>query len=362
MKIAIIGMPGSGKTTVFSALTGGRAEIVAHSPGLAPNIGVAKVPDARLPVLEEIFRPRKTVPAEVTYIDTAGSTKSLGRESLGGEFLNYLTTADALLQVVRTFSDDRIPHPEGSIDPQRDMVALNLELAVSDLAIMERRLGRLETSLKGATASERGALLKEQVLLQKVRAELEGDVPLRRQGLTADELKMLCNYQFLTAKPMLVVLNVGEDQIAATRQMEREIGDLYPEVGVGAFCGKLETELGQLSETEAGEFRQSMGLSVAALNSVIDRSYSLLGLISFFTTTSAELKAWTIPAGTPAPRAAGRVHSDMERGFIRAEVVSFSDLENCGTMAEARKRGLLRTEGKSYIVQDGDVVTFLFNV
>lgn len=199
-------------------------------------------------------------------------------------------------------------------------------------------------------------------MLQRVKAELESDVPIRRQDLAADELKMLSNYQFLTAKPMLVVLNVGEDQIAAASGMEREIDALYPQFAVAAFCGKLEMELGQLSATEAGEFRESMGLSVAALNRVIELSYSLLGLISFFTTASAELKAWTIPSGTLAPRAAGKVHTDMERGFIRAEVVGYDDLESCGSLAEARKRGLLRTEGKSYVIKDGDVVTFLFNV
>ena len=362
MKIAIVGMPGSGKTTVFNALTGGSAEVAGHSSALAARTGVAKVPDPRLVVLQGIFQPKKVVPAEVAYTDIAGSPKSFGKQALGGEFLNYLITADALLQVVRTFADERTPHPEGSVDPQRDMLALDLELAVSDLAIMERRLEKLETSLKGATASEREALLKEQALLQRVKAELESDIPVRDQSLAADELKMLSNYQFLTAKPMLVVLNVGEDQAAAASQMEREIGALYPQFAVAAFCGKLEMELGQLSDTEAGEFRESMGLSVAALNRVIDLSYSLLGLISLFTTASAELKAWTVPSGTPAPKAAGKVHTDMERGFIRAEVVGFDDLGSCGSLAEARKRGLLRTEGKGYVIQDGDVVTFLFNV
>ncbi|MFU8795760.1 MAG: redox-regulated ATPase YchF [Dehalococcoidia bacterium] len=362
MQIAIIGMPGSGRTTVFNALTGGEADVAAHSPTLAPKTGVAKVPDPRLPVLQGVFQPKRTVPAEVAYIDIAGSPKSPGREGLGGELLNTLTTADALLQVVRTFADDSVPHPEGSIDPQRDMVALDLELAISDLSIMERRLDRLETGLKGARPSDREALLKEQLLLQRVRSELESDVPIRRQGLASEELKMLSNYQFLTAKPMLVVLNVGEDQIAQASQMEREIGALYPQFAVAAFCAKLEAELGQLSDAEAAEFRESMGLSAAALNRVIGLSYSLLGLISFFTTASAELKAWTIPVGTPAPRAAGKVHTDMERGFIRAEVVGFTDIESCGSLAEARRRGLLRTEGKSYVIQDGDVVTFLFNV
>jgi GTP-binding protein YchF len=362
MKVAIIGIPKSGKTTIFNALTRGKAEVAAYSPTLAPNTGVAKVSDSRLSALEAIFQPKKTVPAEVSYIDIAGSLKGFGKEGPGGEFLNYLTTADALLQVVRAFEDDKVPHPEGSIEPKRDIASLDLELAISDLAIMERRLDKLETSLKGAKAAERESYLKEQLLLQKVKAELEKDMPIRLQGLAKEELKMLANYQFLTAKPMLVVLNIGEEQISQAAQLEGEISSLYPQFAVVALCGKLEMELTQLSDAEAKEFREAMGLSKPALDRVIDLSYSLLGLVSFFTTVSSELKAWTIPGGTPAPKAAGKIHTDMERGFIRAEVISYSDLESCGNIAEARKKGLLRTEGKNYIIQDGDVVTFLFNV
>jgi GTP-binding protein YchF len=362
MKVAIIGIPESGKTTVFNALTGGRAEVAGYSPTLAPNTGVAKVPDPRLPVLESIFQPKKTIPAEVSYTDVAGSLKSFGKEGVGGEFLSYLTTADALLQVVRAFEDERVPHPEGSIDPERDIASLDLELALSDLAIIERRLDRLGSSLKGAKAVERESYLKERLLLRKVKEELERDIPIRRQDLAKEELKMLANYQFLTAKPMLLVLNIGEQQISQSSRLEDEISSLCPQFAVVALCGKLEMELAQLSDAEAREFRESLGLGQPALDRVIDLSYRLLGLISFFTTVSSELKAWTIPAGTAAPKAAGKIHSDMERGFIRAEVISFSDLESCGNLAEARKKGLLRTEGKNYIIQDGDVVTFLFNI
>ncbi len=362
MKVAIIGLPMSGKTTIFNALTKGKAQVALYSPSLAPTVGVARVSDPRLVVLEGIFQPKKTVPTEVSYIDIAGPIKGFGKEGAGGELLNYLTSADALLQVVRTFEDDKVPHPEGSIEPKRDIASLDLELAVSDLTIMERRLEKLETSLKAARAAERESYLKEQLLLQKIKAELEKDVPIRLQGLTKGELKMLANYQFLTAKPMLAVVNIGEEQIPKASQLEAEVSSLYPQFAVVALCGKLEMELVQLSDTEAREFREAMGLSKPALDRVIDLSYSLLALISFFTTVSSELKAWTIPEGTPAPKAAGKVHSDMERGFIRAEVISYKDLENCGNTAEARKRGLLRTEGKDYIVQDGDVVTFLFNV
>jgi GTP-binding protein YchF len=362
MKVAIIGLPKGGKTTIFNALTKGEAEVAAYSPTLAPNIGVAKVSDPRLSVLESIFHPKKTVPAEVSYIDIAGSIKGFGKEGAGGEFLSYLTTADALLQVVRAFEDDNVPHPEGNLDPKRDMASLDLELAISDLAIMERRLEKLETSLKGAKAAERESYLKEQSVLQKIKAELEKDVPIRLQGLAREETRMLSNYQFLTAKPMLAVLNIGEEQLSQASQLQSDISSLYPQFVVVALCGKLEMELGQLGDTEAGEFREAMGLSKPALDRVIDLSYSLLALISFFTTVSSELKAWTVPSGTPAPKAAGKIHSDMERGFIRAEVISCKDLENCGNLAEARRKGLLRTEGKNYVIQDGDVVTFLFNV
>jgi hypothetical protein len=321
------------------------------------------VPDPRLSRLENIFHPKKTVPAEVNYVDIAGSPKFFGtEEGIRGELLNYLTTADALLQVVRVFVDEKFSHPEGSIDPKRDISTLDLELAFSDLTIIERRLERLEKTLKGAKIPESGLYLKEQALLQKIKAGLEKEMPIRQQGLTDDELKMLSNYQFLTAKPMLVVLNIGEEQIAQASKLESEISSAYPQFAVVALCGKLEMELSQLSDAEAEEFRKAMGLSSPALERVIDLSYHLLGLISFFTTASSELKAWTILAGNTAPKAAGKVHSDMERGFIRAEVISYNDLDKCGNLAEARKRGLLRTEGKNYIIQDGDIVTFLFNV
>jgi ribosome-binding ATPase len=362
MKVAIIGIPKSGKTTVFNALTKGSVQVATYSPTLTPHTGVAKVPDARLSALAGMFQPRKTVPAEVSYTDVAGSIKSFGAEGVGGEFLSYLTTSDALLQVVRAFEDDLAPHPEGSIDPMRDIASLDLELAISDLAIMERRLDKLETSLKAAKAAERESHVKEQRLLQKVKSDLENDIPIRLQGLPEEELKMLANYQFLTAKPMLVVLNIGEEQIPKASQLEGEIGSLYPQFAVVALCGKLEMELAQLSDAEADEFRAALGLGKPALERVIDLSYGLLGLVSFFTTVSDELRAWTIPGGTLAPRAAGKVHTDMERGFIRAEVISCADLQSCGSLVEARKRGLLRTEGKSYVVQDGDAVTFLFNV
>jgi len=363
MKVAIIGLPNSGKTTIFNALTKGKAEIAAYSPSLFPNIGVAKVPDSRLSTLENIFHPKKTTPAEISYVDIAGLPKDFSsRGEIGGEFLNYLTTADALLQVVRVSEDGEIPHHEGSINPKRDIATMDLELAFPDLAIIERKLNKLEETLKGAKTSERGLYLKEQALLEKIKAALDEDIPIRQQNLHEEELKVLFNYQFLTAKPMLVILNIGEEQIPQASAFEDEIKSAYPQFAIIALCGKLEMELSQLSNSEAKEFREAMRLTTSALAQVIDSSYHLLGLISFFTTVSAQLKVWTIPSGTTAPKAAGKVHTDMERGFIRAEVISYSDMEKCGNLAEARKRGLLRTEGKHYIIQDGDIITFLFNV
>ena len=364
MKVTIIGLPNSGKTRNFNALTRGTAETTSYSPSIAPNIGIARVPDPRLSPLADIFHPRKTVPAEVNYVDIAGSPKALSSKGeIGGELLNYLSTADALLQVVRVFEDAEMPHPDGSINPARDIATLDMELAFSDIAIIERRLAKLKTNLRGARASERDLYLKEQALLEKIKAGLDQDTPIRQQKLSGSELKTLSNYQFLTAKPMLVILNIGESQLPQASTLEQETKSVYPQFAIIALCGKLETELSQLSDSEADEFRQTMNLpATSALDRVIDLSHNLLGLISFFTVGSDEVKAWTIHTGTPAPKAAGKVHSDMERGFIRAEVINYEDMIKCGSMAEARKQGLLRVEGKTYIIQDGNIATFLFNV
>ena len=362
MRIVIIGFSRSGKTTVFNALTRGKAEVATFSRSLAPNTGAVKVHDPRLSVLESIFHPKKIIPAEVSYVDIAGSLAGFGKEGVEGEVLNYLTTADALLQVIRVFEDEKLPPPEGNIDPKSDIVNLDLELALSDLAIIDRRLNKLEAALKGAKTSEREPYLKEKSLLGKIKAGLEKETPIRQQGLAKDELNMLSNYQFLTAKPMLVVLNIGEEQLSQATQLENDVTSVYPQFAVAALCGKLEMELGQLNDTEAEEFREAMELTIPALDQIIDLSHHLMGLISFFTTVSSELKAWVIPGGTSAPKAAGKIHSDMERGFIRAEVISCNDLEKSGNLSEARKKGLLKTEGKDYLIQDGDVVTFLFKV
>lgn len=364
LEIGIIGLPKSGKTTIFNVLTKGKAEVAPYSStALAPSVGIAKIADTRLQILERIFQPKKTIPAEIKYADIAVTPKGFGKgQGISGQFLSYLSDVDALLQIVRVFEDERIPHIEGSLEPRRDIATIDLELAFSDLAIIERRLQRLEMSLKGAKLPERQLHLREQTLLNKIKSGLEEGIPIRHQGLSSDETKSLANYQFLTAKPMLVVLNLGENQLPQASSLETELRSAYPKFEIIGLCGKLEMELAQLGDAEAKEFRDALGLTEPAHDRILWLSYQLLGLISFFTTVSAELKAWTIPQGTTALKAAGKIHSDIERGFIRAEVISFHDLEKCGNLAEARKRGLLRLEGKTYIVQDGDVITFLFNI
>ena len=366
MEICIIGLLKSGKTTIFNVLTKGKADTTTYATtALTPNIGVSKVPEPRMQVLDKIFHPKKVIPAEVKYVDIVGIAKDLGKgEGISGQFLSYLSNADALLHVVRAFENENVPHIEGDINPKRDIATMNLELVFSDLVIIERRLKRLEDSLKGAKQSERDLLSKEQALLQRIKLELEKDVPIWQQSLAGDEIKSVANYQFLTAKPMLIVINIGENQLKLDKSLETEMRSTYShaQFEVVAICGKLEMELTQLGEADGAEFRKDLGLTEPAVDCIIRLSYQLLGLISFFTTVSEELKAWTITKGTSAVKAAGKIHSDMERGFIRAEVINFHDLDRCGSLAEARKHGLLKLEGKNYIVQDGDVITFLFNI
>ena len=285
-------------------------------------------------------------------------------KGIGGQLLNQLSTVDALINVVRAFVDESILHPEGSLNVERDITAMNLELAFSDLAIIERRLQRIEISLKGGTPLERQALLKEKELITKLKADLEKDIPIRELKLTPDEAKAIANYQFLTAKPLIIVVNIGEEQLPQAASMEAELNSRYsqPKRRVIAMCGKLEMELTQLGDSAIEEFRAEFGMKESGLDRIIKLSYELLGLVSFFTIASGEVKAWPIQQGTSALKAAGKIHSDMEKGFIRAEVISFNDLVKCGSLTEAKKQGLLRLEGKNYIVQDSDVITFLFNV
>lgn len=366
INIGIIGLAKSGKTTIFNALTRGKADTGSYTAeSVIPHIGVARVPEPRLKTLAEILQPKRLVPTEISYIDIGASVKSLVKDKgIGGELLNRLSNADALMNIVRAFPDDSIPHIEGSLDVGRDIATMNLELTFSDLAIMERRLERIETSLKGAKAPERQGILREQETLMKFKADLEKDTPIRELKLTTDELRAIANYQFLTAKPLLIVVNIGEGQLPEAVSLETDLNSRHSrgKSHVITLCGKLEMELAQLDNSAAAEFRSDFGIKESGLDRVIKLSYELLGLISFFSIASGEVRAWSIQNGTSALKAAGKIHSDMERGFIRAEVISYHDLVKCGNIAEARKKGLLRLEGKDYAVQDGDVITFLFNV
>jgi hypothetical protein len=364
--IGIIGLPKSGKTTIFNGLTRGKVDTGGYAPkDLVPHIGIAKVPEPRLQVLADILQPKRVVSAEARYIDIGASVKDLVKdEAISGQLLNQLSNVNALINVVRAFTDDKVPHIQGNLDAGRDIATMDLELIFSDLTIIDRRLKRIEISLKGAKPPERQGLLREQELLIKIKADLEKDVPIRQLRLTTDEARIMVNYQFLTAKPLLIVVNIGEDQLPQAASLAAELNARYslPQSHIITLCGKLEMELSQLDNSAAEEFRADFGLSESGLERTIKSSYELLGLISFFSIASGEIKAWSIQNGTNALKAAGKIHSDMERGFIRAEVISYDNLVKCGSLSEARQKGLLRLEGKSYIVQDGDVVTFLFNV
>ena len=360
--IGIIGLAKSGRTTIFNALTKGKVETGSYAQkDLTPHVGIARVPEPRLKMLADMLHPKRVIPAEVRYLDIGASVKD---KAISSQFLTQLSNTDALINVVRAFIDESIPHIEGSLDVERDIATIDLELAFSDLAIIERRLERIEVALKGAKQLERQSLLREQELLTKVKANLEKELPIRGLKLTTDEARTIANYQFLTAKPLLIVVNIGEEQLSQAVSLEAELKTHYsrPKCGVITLCGKLEMELAQLNNEAAEAFRTEFGVAESGFDRTIKLSYELLGLISFFTTVSDEVKAWSIQHGTSAVKAAGKIHSDMERGFIRAEVISYDDLMKCSNLSEARKKGLLRLEGKNYTVQDGDVITFLFNV
>jgi GTP-binding protein YchF len=363
MKAAIVGLRHCGKTTLFNALTGGVAEVGSYSSALKPNIGVRKVGDPRLDVLAKLTRSARIVPAEVNVTDV----NYVPRESqesggISAEVLGYLSTAEALLQVVRCFDEPSVPHPLGSVDPVRDVASFDLELAFSDLGVLERRLLRLKDKMKAAKPQERAAQQAEQTLLERIKLELEGEVPIRRQSLSDDERKLLTGYQFLTQKPTLVIANFKEGELSRAVDVEQAIRARFPEFLVLPVCAKLEMELLELGPQEAAEYREALGVPPGGMERIVSESLRVLGLVSFLTTGPDETRAWTIQRGTLAPQAAGKVHSDIEKGFIRAEVITYDDFVACGTEHEARKRGVLRLEGKDYVVQDGDVVNFLFNV
>lgn len=363
-ELGIIGFARSGKTTVFNAVTRGKAA-TGYGGGQEPNIGVVKVPDRRLGVLTEMFHPKKTTPAEIRYVDFPAAGAAFGHgQGPGSRFLNDLRGTDALIHVVRDFESADIAPPEGGIDPARDIESMNLELAFADMALIERRVERLQSELRSAKAVERTAGEREQALLARIKEQLESDVPVRAQGLSAEEERLISSYRFLTALPLMILLNIGEDAVERREAIEQQYASFAgPNTSVAALCGKLEMELLDLSPAEAAEYRAELGLGEeTGLDRAIRLGYHLLGLISFLTAGADEVRAWTVRQGATAPEAAGKIHSDLERGFIRAEVISYDDLIAAGSMVEAKKRGVLRTEGKTYVVQDGDVVNILFNV
>jgi ribosome-binding ATPase len=366
VQIAIIGLPLSGKTTVFNALTGARARTGAYGAGAEANIAVVQVPDERLYGLAEIFKPRKIVHATVEYVDAGGVVKTGAKrmEGLGGQLLNQISKADALLNVVRAFEDHSVPHPEDSVDPARDVATMDLELAFSDLAIIERRLERIREMAHKVRLQEREAAEREADLLARLKVGLEDEVPIRAQELTEEERTIIRTFQFLTAKPLLHLLNIGEEQIGRAEEIRVAVSQGYtlPETAFTTLPGRVESEIAELDPEEKQQFLEAMGVGEPGIDRVIALSYRLLDYASFLTVGDDEVRAWTVRRGTPAVKAAGVVHSDMERGFIRAEVVRYDDLVKARSMAEARKRGTLRLEGKSYPVQDGDIVHVLFNV
>lgn len=322
------------------------------------------MPDSRLDVLAKMYLPKRVVHAEVKYVDIAGSPQVGKGEGFSGSFLNYLGGVDAIIHVVRAFRDESVPHELGAIDVQRDISTMNLEMSFSDALILERRIERLGTGMKAANSQERDSILVEQEWLKGVKELLERDVPLRQQPLTEDQRRSLSNFPLLTTKPLIILVNIGEVDIPEAKAIESSLDSEFrgPYCDLLALCGKVEMDLAQMEEEEAAEFRQELGISEeSALDRLIRKSYELLGLITFLTVGPDEVRAWSIPKGILAPRAAGKIHSDIERGFIRAEVVPYDELVK-GGMVEAKRRGVVRLEGKGYEVLDGDVVNFLFNV
>jgi GTP-binding protein YchF len=359
MKIAIIGLANSGKTTVFNALTRGTAETAAYSSGqLEPNIATVKVPDARLDELARIFKPRKITATDVQYVDVAGMSGGGNRSGLPPAVLNYISGADALLHVVRAFEDNTVPHPDGSVDFRRDIESVDLELIFSDLAIIEKRLVRLNGEIGKMAGRERELRTIERDALMRLQTALESGQHVRDIDLDEEESRLLRGYQFLTAKPILQVINVGDS--AVNQQITIDYNHRMS--GVAVIAGKIEAELAQMTDEDATMFMEDLGITEPARNRVIQVSYELLGLMSFLTAGEDEVRAWTIRRNTPAVEAAGAIHSDIQRGFIRAEVVAFADLVKAGGLVEAKKAGTVRLEGKQYIVKDGDICHFLFNV
>jgi len=362
MQVTIVGLPGSGKTTVFNALTGSHAETGGFSGGrAAPNVGVVKVPDDRVDRLSALFNPKKTTYADVTYVDVAIPAGAAREGTVNPDVLAQIRNADALLHVARAFEDPTAPLPP---DPWRDVDELDLEFTVADLSVIEKRLEKLRTQGRHGSQADRDQAAREEELLQRIEPHLSDGRPLRSFGLTDDEELLVRGYRFLTQKPVLVVLNIDDGRLGEAATLEASGRDRYgqPQSDVAALAGKIEAELAELADEDARLFMDDLGIAEPSRGRVIRLTYDLLGLFSFYTAGEDECRAWTIRRGATAVDAAGTIHSDLARGFIRAEVISVEDLLDAGSIAEARKRGTLRQEGKAYQVVEGDTLNILFNV
>ena len=350
MDVGIIGLSKSGKTTVFNALTKGTTQTTGGGMSEV-HIGVAKVPDARIDVLSEMYNPKKVVHAEIKYFDIPGSNHESKAQGIAGQYRNLLQGADAFLIVIRTFDEPSVIHPSNNINPKDDLETMLNEILFADLEILERAVDRLEDTIKKSKPADRPNVVKHREVVKKVKQGLENGEPLRKQQLSESDNSFLVNYQLLTGKPVIVAFNTDESSDPVTLEQLVQDDQMDPDLGQVSLSAKLEAELASMPEEEESEFRSDLGLGDSALTQVIGMTYSTLGLASFLTVGEDEVRAWSIPDGLSAQDAAGTIHTDFSRGFIRAEVIPYEDLTRCGSLAQGRKEGVLRSEGKTYPVK-----------